>query len=63
MNRVQTLIQLLQQQSEEKESNDTLLQTVQMLQAELISGTPRNTPSNQGKVVVVMPVTHIINSY
>ncbi len=62
MNRVQTLIQLLQQQFEKKEPNDTLLETVQMLQAELVSGKSQNTSTPQGKVVVILPVTHIVNN-
>ncbi len=60
MNRVQTLIQLLQQQSEKKEANEMLLQTVQMLQAELVSG-KENASTSQGRVVVILPVTHIVN--
>ncbi len=62
MNRVQTLLQLLQQQSDKKESNDVLLQTVQLLQAELVSGKAQLTAPQQGKIVVILPVTHIINN-
>ncbi len=60
MNRVQTLIQLLQQQSDKKESNDALLQTIQMLQAELVSDKAQMPAAPQGKVVVITPVTHIV---
>lgn len=60
MNRVQTLIQLLQQQSDKKESNDALLQTIQMLQAELVSDKVHMPAAPQGKVVVITPVTHIV---
>ena len=55
MERVSTLIKKLQKQLDEKASLKMLLQTTQMLQAELQSQTGNHEPVQREKVSVVMP--------
>lgn len=55
MERVNTLIQKLQEQLAERASPDNLLITVQMLQAELLKQKGDSSLSNKGKITVMMP--------
>jgi hypothetical protein len=55
MERVNTLIQKLQHQFDEKASADKLLITVQMLHAELMKQQGNASPIAKGKVTVLMP--------
>ena len=55
MQRVRTLLKKIQQQLDNKESTETLLQTVQLLEAELIQHLPEVAPPISDKVAVSMP--------
>jgi len=55
MERVKTLINKLQQQSESNASAESMMNTVQMLQAELIMKVGNHISSKNGKVAVIMP--------
>ncbi len=55
MERVNTLIQKLQQQFVENASADKLLMTVQMLQAELLTQNENSPELSKGKITVIMP--------
>ncbi len=55
MQRVSTLLKKIQQQLDNQASTETLLQTVQLLQAELIQHLPAVSPPKSDKVAVVMP--------
>ncbi len=57
MERVKTLIKKLQEQSESNSPAASLLQTAQMLQAELLLMTQKPSPESGRKVSVVMPAT------
>jgi hypothetical protein len=58
MERVSTLIKKLQKQLDEKASAQTLLHTVQMLQAELQSKTGTKKEVSQEKASVIMPLSY-----
>lgn len=55
MQRVRTLLKKIQQQLDNKESTETLLQTVQLLEAELIQHLPEVAPPVSQKVAISMP--------
>ena len=57
MERVTTLLKKIQQQLDNKESTETLLQTVHLLEAELIQHLPEVAPPVSDKVAVSMPRT------
>lgn len=57
MERVKTLIKKLQEQSASGADAASMLSTIQMLQAELVSRSIQNQPSSHKKVAIVMPVT------
>ena len=57
MQRVRTLLKKIQQQVDNKESPETLLQTVQLLEAELIQHLPKVAPLLSDKVAISMPRT------
>lgn len=63
MERVRTLIEKLQQQIAGNASADSLLVTVQMLQAELIKVTGNTSPSNKGKVTVMVQENSFASNY
>ncbi|MEO8961645.1 MAG: hypothetical protein ABI325_07185 [Ginsengibacter sp.] len=58
MNRVFTLLQKLQKQLDDKSSAEVMLQTVHILQAELLHGLEKKSGSMYDKVSVVMPVMY-----
>jgi hypothetical protein len=62
MERVRTLIEKLQQQIAGKASAESILVTVQMLQAELLQQTGSNVSLNKGKVSVMMPGNQTYNN-
>ena len=55
MQRVSTLLKKIQQQLDAQASTETLLQTVQLLQAELIQHLPQVSAPVSDKIAVVMP--------
>lgn len=55
MQRVRTLLKKIQQQLDNKESTETLLQIVQLLEAELIQHLPEVAPPVSQKVAISMP--------
>lgn len=55
MERIKTLIQKLQQQTDDNASVENILMTVQMLQAELLHRQGGTVLENKGKVTVMMP--------
>lgn len=59
MERVSTLINKLQKQLDEKVSADSMLNTAQMLVAELLGKAENRTEKKQDKVSVLMPLSHI----
>src|SRR4051794_11416280 len=61
MERVETLLQKLQEQFKEGASADQLLLTVQMLQHELTHVQSRQPAGVMGSVVVSMPLQPIVN--
>jgi hypothetical protein len=62
MERVNTLIQKLQQQIDEKASADKLLITVQLLQAELLNQQGNTAHTGKGKITVMMPVNTFLSN-
>ena len=62
MERIQVLIDKLQQQYQQKENVTSLLATVQMLQNELTTLQKGNKVLGTSKVAVVMPVGHSFNT-
>lgn len=58
MNRVSTLLQKLQKQLDDNSPAEVMLQTVSILQAELLHGLEKKSGSLYDKVSVVMPVIH-----
>lgn len=62
MQRVSTLLKKIQQQLDNQSSTETLLQTVQLLQAELIQHLPEVSAPVSDKVVVIMPRINILSS-
>lgn len=61
MERVKTLIGKLQKQAEQGVSASSMLSTLQMLQAELIQQLQGSSAPTQGKVAIIMPVTHVLH--
>ncbi len=61
MERVSTLLKKLQQQLDDNSSARTMLQTVQILQAELINNLEKEPSAEYEKVAVIMPQTFQIN--
>lgn len=59
MERVATLIQKLKQQQEQNAPVDQMLQTVQMLQAELVSSKTPGSTRSTNNVAVIMPTSFI----
>ncbi len=59
MERVSTLINKLQKQLDEKVPADSMLNTAQMLVAELLGKAENRTEKKQDKVSVLMPFSHI----
>ena len=58
MQRVHTLLQKIQQQLDDKKSPETLLQTVKLLEAEIMQHLPEVAAPDSGKVAVLMPRTY-----
>ena len=63
MQRVSTLLKKIQQQLDNQLSTEILLQTVQLLQAELIQHLPEVSAPVSDKVSVIMPRTFIISGH
>jgi hypothetical protein len=57
MDRVSTLLKKLQNQVDEKASARDMLQTVQILQAELMNKIEKKPALSNEKIAVVMPLT------
>ncbi len=62
MERVPTLLKKLQKQFDDHAHPKEMLQTVHLLQAELISQLEKNPSITKEKIAVVMPVSFIINA-
>ncbi|MGN6194643.1 MAG: hypothetical protein ACTHOB_06870 [Ginsengibacter sp.] len=62
MERVPTLLKKLQKQFDENAQAKEMLQTVQLLQAELIQHLDNNPRSSNEKIAVVMPVSFIVDA-
>ncbi len=62
MERVSTLLKKLQQQLNDHSSAQSMLHTVQILQAELISKLDKKTTSENEKVAVIMPLVFTITT-
>ena len=62
MERVPTLLKKLQKQFDENAQVKEMLQTVQLLQAELIQHLDNNPRSSNQKIAVVMPVSFIVDA-
>lgn len=61
MERIQVLIDKLQQQNQQKETVEQMMTTVQLLQNELASHQKSKKVLGTSKVSVILPVTHVIS--